>query len=327
MSASACGSSTSTPSDPVSDAAWRARDSRAGARRSSLRTSSGSLRQACTGRRPMPSRPRSATRSLGAFARAFLAEHAIEVKPNTRDLNENLLEHHLAPARDRAQGARGPPPTRRGTPDHQADRPTTQDEREGRLLAVHPPPPPDRLTAPSHHRDPDRERHPQHRRHDRERHVVPCRGFYPAGANGFRVHPAPRCAITMTGFTTLPRSPSASRNGGGPRPSPRRSRGHQQPVVHPELPPILPRNTRNADSLGRNRVTTDLSPRLKTPALPGFSSRGRYWARTSDLLLVRSRLWIITVRRCASKPHIERLARPESRRTGSLCAASACSLL
>jgi len=47
---------------------------------------------------------------------------------------------------------------------------------------------------------------------------------------------------------------------------------------------------------------------------------GRYWARTSDLLLVRSRLWIITVRRCASEPHIERLARPESRRTGSLCA-------
>jgi len=38
---------------------------------------------------------------FGAFARAFLAEHAIEVKPNTRDLNENLLEHHLAPVFDR----------------------------------------------------------------------------------------------------------------------------------------------------------------------------------------------------------------------------------
>ncbi len=34
---------------------------------------------------------------FGAFARAFLAEHAVEVKPNTRDLDENLLEHHLAP--------------------------------------------------------------------------------------------------------------------------------------------------------------------------------------------------------------------------------------
>ncbi len=38
---------------------------------------------------------------FGAFARAFLAEHAIEVKPNTRDLDENLLEHHLAPVFDR----------------------------------------------------------------------------------------------------------------------------------------------------------------------------------------------------------------------------------
>jgi|ERR1035438_10369390 hypothetical protein len=37
---------------------------------------------------------------FGAFVRAFLAEHAIEVKPNTRDLNENLLEHHLAPVFD-----------------------------------------------------------------------------------------------------------------------------------------------------------------------------------------------------------------------------------
>jgi integrase len=35
--------------------------------------------------------------AFGAFARTFLAEHAVETAPNTRDLNENLLEHHLAP--------------------------------------------------------------------------------------------------------------------------------------------------------------------------------------------------------------------------------------
>ncbi len=34
---------------------------------------------------------------FGAFARAFLAEHAVETATSTRDLNENLLEHHLAP--------------------------------------------------------------------------------------------------------------------------------------------------------------------------------------------------------------------------------------
>jgi integrase len=34
---------------------------------------------------------------FGAFARAFLAEHAVETATNTRDLNENLLENHLAP--------------------------------------------------------------------------------------------------------------------------------------------------------------------------------------------------------------------------------------
>jgi hypothetical protein len=34
---------------------------------------------------------------FGAFARTFLAEHAVETAENTRDLNENLLEHHLAP--------------------------------------------------------------------------------------------------------------------------------------------------------------------------------------------------------------------------------------
>ena len=35
--------------------------------------------------------------TFGAFARTFLAEHAVETARNTRDLNENLLEHHLAP--------------------------------------------------------------------------------------------------------------------------------------------------------------------------------------------------------------------------------------
>ena len=34
---------------------------------------------------------------FGAFARTFLAEHAVETARNTQDLNENLLEHHLAP--------------------------------------------------------------------------------------------------------------------------------------------------------------------------------------------------------------------------------------
>jgi hypothetical protein len=34
---------------------------------------------------------------FGTFARTFLAEHAVETARNTRDLNENLLEHHLAP--------------------------------------------------------------------------------------------------------------------------------------------------------------------------------------------------------------------------------------
>lgn len=34
---------------------------------------------------------------FGPFARAFLAEHAVEVAANTSALNENLLENHLAP--------------------------------------------------------------------------------------------------------------------------------------------------------------------------------------------------------------------------------------
>jgi len=34
---------------------------------------------------------------FGAFARAFLAEHAVEIKPATREFYENLLEQHLAP--------------------------------------------------------------------------------------------------------------------------------------------------------------------------------------------------------------------------------------
>lgn len=34
---------------------------------------------------------------FGEFARAFLAEHAIETATSTRELNENLLENHLAP--------------------------------------------------------------------------------------------------------------------------------------------------------------------------------------------------------------------------------------
>jgi integrase len=34
---------------------------------------------------------------FGAFARAFLAEHAVEIKPKTREFYENLLEQHLAP--------------------------------------------------------------------------------------------------------------------------------------------------------------------------------------------------------------------------------------
>ena len=34
---------------------------------------------------------------FGAFARALLAEHAVEVKPKTREFYENLLEQHLAP--------------------------------------------------------------------------------------------------------------------------------------------------------------------------------------------------------------------------------------
>jgi Phage integrase, N-terminal SAM-like domain len=34
---------------------------------------------------------------FGGFARAFLAEHAVEVKPKTREFYENLLEQHLAP--------------------------------------------------------------------------------------------------------------------------------------------------------------------------------------------------------------------------------------
>ena len=38
---------------------------------------------------------------FGAFARSFLAEHAVETAANTRDLNEHLLEHHLAPYFDR----------------------------------------------------------------------------------------------------------------------------------------------------------------------------------------------------------------------------------
>lgn len=34
---------------------------------------------------------------FGAFARAFLAEHAVEIKPKTREFYENLLEQHPAP--------------------------------------------------------------------------------------------------------------------------------------------------------------------------------------------------------------------------------------
>jgi integrase len=34
---------------------------------------------------------------FGTFARTFLAEHAVETAENTRDLNANLLEHHVAP--------------------------------------------------------------------------------------------------------------------------------------------------------------------------------------------------------------------------------------
>ncbi len=34
---------------------------------------------------------------FGPFARAFLAEHAVEIKPATRGFYENLLEQHLAP--------------------------------------------------------------------------------------------------------------------------------------------------------------------------------------------------------------------------------------
>jgi len=34
---------------------------------------------------------------FGAFARTFLAEHAVEIKPATREFYENLLEQHLAP--------------------------------------------------------------------------------------------------------------------------------------------------------------------------------------------------------------------------------------
>jgi integrase len=34
---------------------------------------------------------------FGSFARAFLAEHAVEIKPKTREFYENLLEQHLAP--------------------------------------------------------------------------------------------------------------------------------------------------------------------------------------------------------------------------------------
>ena len=96
-SASACGSSIRTGSGDTSGAASRARDGRTAARRSSSRTSSGSSRPGHTSRHRTPYRPRIATRRFGAFARTFLAEHAVETAPNTRDLNENLLEHHLAP--------------------------------------------------------------------------------------------------------------------------------------------------------------------------------------------------------------------------------------
>jgi integrase len=34
---------------------------------------------------------------FGVFARAFLAEHAVEIKPKTREFYENLLEQHVAP--------------------------------------------------------------------------------------------------------------------------------------------------------------------------------------------------------------------------------------
>jgi integrase len=34
---------------------------------------------------------------FGPFARAYLAEHAVEIRPNTRDFYDGLLENHLAP--------------------------------------------------------------------------------------------------------------------------------------------------------------------------------------------------------------------------------------
>jgi integrase len=40
---------------------------------------------------------------FGVFARSYLAEHAVETAGNTQDLNENLLEHHLAPYFERVR--------------------------------------------------------------------------------------------------------------------------------------------------------------------------------------------------------------------------------
>jgi integrase len=85
----------------MSAAAWRAKDGRTAALRSSSGASSGSFRPGCTCQHRMPSPTEDRDPLFGAFARAFLAEHAVETAGNTRDLNENLLEHHLAPYLDR----------------------------------------------------------------------------------------------------------------------------------------------------------------------------------------------------------------------------------
>lgn len=89
-------SMTRTVSATTSGADSRARAGRAGARRSSLRTSCVWSRRAPTCRLRIHGHRRSRLR-YSASLRAFLAEHAVEIKPATREFYENLLEQHLAP--------------------------------------------------------------------------------------------------------------------------------------------------------------------------------------------------------------------------------------
>jgi Phage integrase, N-terminal SAM-like domain len=77
-------------------AGWRARAGRSAVRRSSSRIS---CAWSTLGRYiPTPDLqpPQELDPLFGAFARAFLAEHAVEIKPKTREFYENLLEQHLA---------------------------------------------------------------------------------------------------------------------------------------------------------------------------------------------------------------------------------------